>query len=513
MTTAIDPRILYPENPLFLDYGDRRETAVRLFEGPREDPLEAASAVRGVSRPRSELAASLRAYNEQLDASEKSIRNAQSLRDPATLCVLGGQQAGFLGGPSYTAYKILSIIRSAERLSSALDVPVAPVFWLASEDHDVGEVNRALLLDDDGSLRRISFGETERGRAIETLPITGQMRSAAAEVLARFPDAAASIRDLFCAANGDDYATWHARIWSHLFAGSGLVLVEPRTVRHLAGHLFEIALSRAGDVTAALREGTERLVKAGYDPPLDPDRAGRPFLIDTSGRRVRAGAAPRRSDEAFSADVALRPVFADALFPTIANVLGPSEMAYHAMLAPLYDLFEVPQPIPVPRTGYTLLSEEEEDLLREIRVPIEVAISTGFDPKLVLRRAASDRVQDQFAAARRGVESALEPLLPVLSELDPGLEARWRQTSEHAGQAINRLEERANRADLARRGVSAKRLHTLRASLRPADKPQERGLSFVHFAIRFGIEWLDGLLAPEDSDRFSHHAVTIRGGR
>jgi len=513
MNAAIDPRIVYPENALFLDFGDRRETAVRLFVGAREDQLETASAVRSLSRPRSELAASLRPYNERLGASAMSIRNVESLRDPATLCVLGGQQAGFLGGPSYTAYKIVSILRSAERLTAALDVPVIPIFWLASEDHDLAEVNRVLLLDDDGSIRRIAFDETERGRAIESLPITGEMRGAAAEILARFSDAAASIRDLFHPADGDDYATWHARIWSRLFAGSGLVLVEPRTVRHLAGHLFETALSRAGDVADALRAGAERLVKAGYGPPLDPDRAGRPFLIEPSGRRVRAGAAPRRSGEAFSADVALRPVFADALFPTVANVLGPSELAYHAMLAPLYDLFEVPQPIPVPRTGYTLLSEEEEDLLRALRVPIEVAISTDLDPKLVLRRAASDQMQDAFAAARRGVESALEPLLPVLSELDPGLEARWRQTAEHAGQAIDRLEERANHADLARRGVSAKRLHALRASLRPADKPQERGLSFVHFAIRFGIEWLDGLLGSEDSDRFSHRAVTIRGGR
>ena len=56
--------------------------------------------------------------------------------------VIGGQQAGLLTGPLYTVLKATTAIALACRVTRALDRPVLPLFWIASEDHDVLEVNR-----------------------------------------------------------------------------------------------------------------------------------------------------------------------------------------------------------------------------------------------------------------------------------------------------------------------------------------------------------------------------------
>ena len=55
--------------------------------------------------------------------------------------VVGGQQAGLLTGPLYTIHKIISIIVLARQQEEALQIPVAPIFWVAGEDHDLEEIN------------------------------------------------------------------------------------------------------------------------------------------------------------------------------------------------------------------------------------------------------------------------------------------------------------------------------------------------------------------------------------
>ena len=517
MNRQIDPHLVHSGNPFLLDFISEHAPALRLFESAPDGFSEVMTArEHHTPASRDAVAEALDIYNRQLGASARSLANLEALRDVSTLCVVGGQQAGFFGGPVYTLYKALSVVRLASSLEDRLGVRVVPIFWLATEDHDFTEINRVRFLEPDGSIRTISFDWSGRGHPIEHLSITPDVANAAREVLDRFPEGSPA-RGLFEAEAGDDYGTWHARIWSRLFADVGLILVEPRILRSLAGRFYQAVLSDEEAVSSAAEAGADLMRQASYVPPLDPALVGRLFRIDESGIRSRVehpkahAKIAHRSPEHYSPGAALRPILADCLLPTVANVLGPSEMAYHAMLLPLYQLLEVPQPVPIPRQSYTILSAAEDEFLRRLNVPIESALSGNFDAKRTLTGAASGELLRAFAEARANMTSALIPLLEPLSELDPGLHARWRQTSDHAKQAIDRLEERAIHADLARRGLSRKRLHELLASLRPKGKPQERTLSFAHFANLFGVEWVKALPGSEHPDRFAHHVVTVRG--
>src|SRR5262249_45622803 len=70
----------------------------------------------------------------------------EKLAQPGTVAVVTGQQVGLFSGPSYTIYKVLHAVRMAAWLSEN-GVPAAPVFWLATEDHDFAEVNHAYVFD------------------------------------------------------------------------------------------------------------------------------------------------------------------------------------------------------------------------------------------------------------------------------------------------------------------------------------------------------------------------------
>lgn len=514
MIERIDPRLLHPDNRFFLDYVSGEESALRCFEHAPAALAQADDARRSIALPREELTAHLRAYNERLDASPVALANIDALATPGSLCVIGGQQAGFLGGPLFAVYKILSVLRAASWLAGRLRTHVVPIFWLASEDHDFTEINRARFLDESGDLRTISFDWTGRGRPIERLPITPEVRTAMNDALELLPEDRAAARDLFLPDSSDDYAVWHARIWSRLFAASGLVLVEPRTVRPMAGPFFAEVLASADEIAAGLTESADKLRSHGHAVPMDPEKAGGLFAFSEDGRRVRIddpahhAARASESPEDYSPDAALRPLLADSLFPTIASVLGPSEISYQAMLRPLYRLFGIPQPILLPRHGYTLVTPRQASLLDRCGVSVSDILADRFDPATVARSSASQALLERFAERKADVRTALEPLLEPLAALDPGLPTRLRQTADRIEQQIDRLEERAVRADLARNGISLRELRRLSAEIRPTGRPQERVLSLIHVAARSGLQWIFELESPADLGEYAHYAVT-----
>ena len=512
---AIPPEVIVPDNRLFLDLVAGSPSATDLFERAPRAFAEAAArrdAAGSEDEARAALCGELRTYNAGLGASAQTLNRIDSLGEPDTLCVITGQQAGFLGGPAYTAYKILTTVRLAARLERDMARHVVPVFWLASEDHDIAEINRVRWMADRGEIGTVSFAWDGKGRAVEALPITDEISQAFADVLAGLPGTHRDALDRFAPSAHDDYATWHARIWSRWFADEGLVVIEPRTLRPLATAFFANALGRRDEMRAALRSGAGSVRAAGYEPPLDPDVAGSPFVVRSSGERTRL--APDRpptlgSDEAWSADAALRPILADSLFPTVATVLGPGEIAYHTMLRPLYESLGVPQPVVVPRHGYTLLDPSEAELLQRLDIPVESAVSPDFDPSPAIEAAVPEDIRRAFGDARTALRASLAGLESTVRELDPSLEARWRQATDRADREIEKLQDRAARVALGRRGVSAARLQALLTSVRPGGRPQERALSFVGLAARFGVQWLRRLPGEDAPGRFSHYAVTI----
>ncbi len=512
---TLDPKLIYPSARFFLDFVRDRPLARTFFQHTFDELPALTHARRSCpdTTTRAAVCDVLSSYNRGLEASPAAFEAIDALRDPASLCVVGGQQAGFLGGPLFVAFKIASILCTATRLRERLRVPVVPIFWLATEDHDFDEINRVQWTDPAGQLQTITFDWLDRGAPIERLPITPEILRAYDDARRRLSFVDPCHAAVFAPAHGDSYGRWHARIWSRLFADSGLILVEPHVLRPLSAPLFARARADASTLHSLLAAGAARLAANGFVPPLDPQRSGTLFIVDGSGTRRRLDDAAAEDGQiradTLSPDAALRPVLADALLPTVAQVLGPSELTYHAMLQPLYEHWSIPQPVPVPRHGGTVISVGDDALLAKLGVTPEALLAEKLVPGDALSARASGDLRAAFRASQSAIEEALSPLRDALTTLDPGLDARWRQTLDQCRRHLSRLEDRAVRADLAREGISAKRFLALRSVLWPNERPQERVVSAVSVIAQHGVEWIRTLVSCGEPDRFLHRLIVL----
>src|SRR6266550_1083805 len=95
----------------------------------------------------------LERQNKAWAASSKTLANIARLRSGAS-AVVTGQQVGLFGGPLFSILKALTAIKLAEEATAA-GVNSVPVFWVATNDHDLAEVNHTLIPGPEASLQKL----------------------------------------------------------------------------------------------------------------------------------------------------------------------------------------------------------------------------------------------------------------------------------------------------------------------------------------------------------------------
>src|ERR1700719_1556857 len=153
----------------------------------------------------------LKKQNAAFGGDSETNRNLDRLENGA-FAVVTGQQVGLLGGPAFSVYKALTAIRLANELT-AKGTNAVPVFWLATEDHDLAEVNHCFF-PKRGDIKRFDLpvsglaerrvGEIQLGEAVRGLSaqVTGLLEGARAAEVERWITESYTPEDTFGSAFG-----------------------------------------------------------------------------------------------------------------------------------------------------------------------------------------------------------------------------------------------------------------------------------------------------------------------
>jgi bacillithiol biosynthesis cysteine-adding enzyme BshC len=519
--------------PLFADYTSHFERVSDFYARP---PLthdwfpQESRALHYDAGLRARVAEILERQNRGWGASTATLDSIRRLAAGASV-VVTGQQVGLFGGPLFAFYKALSAIRLAAEMSQSGSECVA-VFWLATEDHDLAEVNHATLPGPEGALERLtSTSAGGPGAPVSAVRFGAEIEEVVAEAAKILGDTPTTqfLRDSY--RPGETLGSSFARLFSRLFAHSGVVLLDAsdQHLHALAAPIYQASIGSAEELDGALLERGRRLEVAGYDTQVKVTHSSTLLFGMRNGARVpvhradhdftlgdeklsekellgRIAAEPER----FSANVLLRPVVQDYLLPTLAYVGGPSEVAYFAQAGVVYQkLLGRVTPI-LPRFSATLVEPRAQRLLERYGVTLA---DTFHGPErlreqLAARSLPAD-VNATFEAAERALKGSLAALQASLQKLDPTLAEAAGHAASKMEYQLSSLRQRAGRAELRRSEEVARHAAVLSATLYPNRDLQERQLAGVFFTARYGTGLLLRLYDAAQTACPDHHVIPL----
>lgn len=448
------------------------------------------------------------------DAAGKARDRLEASADGRGVVVTTGQQPGLFGGPMYTLSKALTARAIADVLQQSTGVPVAPVFWAATDDTDFKEASSTVVSVPGGAqLLRIDH-VAALGPPMSAMPL-GDV-SVQLEALRKAAGPAVDTRPLELLdefyRQGQTIGSSFVSLLRGLFEPLGIAVIDAShaATRNAAKTVLGGALASAADIAERVAERNRELEEAGYTPQVQ-DVPGLSLVFTmTSGARRRVpikAAAKQVVTDDMGPNVLLRPIVERAILPTATYIGGPAEIAYFAQISPIADVLGVPRPAIVPRWSCTVIEPHVGKILDKLQLSPEDLRDPHEAESRIARARLPKPVLEELNATRGFLEERLDALsdavtasqAPVSPAVTGGLRANLMRR-------LDRFERRMIAASKRRHADLMTEIGTARGSLYPLGKPQERALNFVPLLARYGEALRDDML---DSAR--RHASAIVG--
>ena len=512
----------YPHSPHFSEWSKAQASALQYDPSRRE-----------------RVTTILERQNKSWDASPQTLTNLSRLRVGA-VAIVTGQQVGLFGGPMFAIYKALTAVKLADEATAA-GIDAVPVFWLATSDHDLAEVNHVSIPGPDGLLRTL----TTSSHGVPGAPVSNVRLGE--EILPVVEEAASLLGESeasqFLRASyrpGETLGTAFARFYAQLFAQWGVILLDASDaeLHRVAAPMYRAAIERVEDLDAALLARGDALERAGYYQQVkvtpssvllfamrdgartaihrrDGSNNTGEFVIGSEPGAEKISSAElldriTAAPENFSPNVLLRPVVQDYLLPTLAYTGGAAEAAYFAQAGAVYEkILGRVTPI-VPRFSATVVEPKVQRWLGQYGI----AVRDAFDGPEALRQTLAARtlpagLQGAFERANQSVEESFSGLQEALAKLDPTLVEASQTGASKVRYQLDRLRERAMAAELRRSEVVSRHAVALSQALYPENALQERGVAGVYFVARHGTELLRSIHDTMHTDCHDHQILEL----
>ncbi|MFS0643586.1 bacillithiol biosynthesis cysteine-adding enzyme BshC [Siminovitchia sp. 179-K 8D1 HS] len=475
---------------------------------------------------RTRLAACMEKYMSRFPKSDATGLALEKLRDPQSVVVIGGQQAGLLTGPLYTIHKIISIIKLAEQQEKELGIPVVPVFWVAGEDHDYQEINH-LYIKEHRTLKKMTYPQQMGSKKMASHIEFDK------EVMKRW------IRQLFsmmgerphtnemlllldeAAHQADTLVDFFSYIVLSLFKDYGLLLIDSAdpSLRELEKPYFARLIELNQDIASAVLSRQAVLDQRGFHRAIDMDEnaanlflntdKGRELLLFDSAKKVfisKGGDVMMTEEqllqlleqhpESFSNNVVTRPLMQEWLFPTLAFIAGPGEIAYWGELKTAFETAGMTMPPVVPRLNVTLLDRSIERELEELDLSLEKVLQCGCEAeKEQFLKNIQDRQLDALVQqTKESLQKHYQKIRAHIGQVDRGHTRLADTNLAFHLQQLDFLKRKVEESIMKQHeAVLNKYLH-VEQMLRPDGRPQERFWNIFYFLNDYGPHFIHSLI-------------------
>ena len=465
---------------------------------------------------RTDVVAILREQNESFGTGAATLEQLDKLEKGA-VAIVTGQQVGLFSGPAFAFYKALTAIQITEELRHG-GISAVPVFWMATEDHDLEEVRHVSWFQR-GELKRFELpAVVNGGKPVGRIALGPQIEEPAheaAELLAAQGSEllAHLLRESY--GPGETYGSAFAKLFARLFAQQGLILMDPLDpeLHRVAAPIYSRVIEDRDALNEKLLERGKELNRSEFDAQVKVTAKstllfymgeGSRQAISASGATFQAGEKSwareellnltQKEPQSFSPGALLRSVVQDYLLPTAGYIAGPAEISYFAQSSVVYEHVLGRMPVILPRAGFTLVDAKAAKLLRRYKLSVEDIWAGPQEVRRKMERASVPlRLAKDFDRNRKQVERMLARLGKQIEILDATLQGAVDTSVKKIEYQMEKLRRKAGRAQDQKTRLLAGHEQYLESLLYPHKTLQSRELCLLPFLARWGVGGLSEL--------------------
>lgn len=477
----------------FLDYLNEKEQLKPFYShSPKIESFKEAIQAKNFSdEKRSSLVIALRNQYQGLELGEYAEANITSLKNKKTFTVTTGHQLNLFTGPLYFIYKIVSTINLARKLKSAYpEFHFVPVYWMASEDHDFDEINYFKL---DG--KKYQWKSNQTG-AVGDFELDESFKA--------FLKIVSFAPDFFKEAYSSSKTLAEAvRKYVHfLFSKEGLLILDgndPELRRSFSKVILEDLIEHTPFNKST--ESSKSLSAHGYKSQIFPREINLFYLIKGLRERIEKtenGYAVLNTDlrfseseirdlvenhpERFSPNVVLRPLYQEIILPNLAYLGGPAEVIYWLQLKGIFEHFEVPFPVLLPRNFALLLDKKIQKKIEQIGWSL-TDIFRDFETwkrQFVLAESSMDiKLEKQ----KETLASIFDRTGEEAADLEPSLKNAFEAGKVRSLKILEQMSVKLRKAEETRLKVHLERGAVIKDYTLPGGIPQERVVNMMQFYL------------------------------
>jgi bacillithiol synthase len=432
--------------------------------------------------------------------------------------LISGQQVGVCLGPLYSLIKAVALIALRDKLETELPgYRFVPLFWASGMDHDFEEIRHAGYISENGEFCKVSIDQPAgtEGWPASHIKLDSAAVANLRELSSHLPATpyADEMRAAFDASYtpGATLSEAFCRLLASFMAREGLLVFDPEDeeAKKIALPLFTQSLKRQDEEWREINARNAAIQKAGgilqvSTLPEDTNL----FMINDSGMREKLV----RTDSSFavksggqgwsltelislvesepsriSFSALTRPLFQQTLFPTVAFLGGAGEVAYWAQLYPLFPLYDLPEPLLVPRPTFTLTNSRQRRLMERYGIELPDLLQPKNE---LMRKLAKDAVPQEITTRIDDMEASFSSQASLLSEdaakLDAGLVAVMETLNANFQKHLATVKKKVEQSVKQRDGALELQVSELYNSLVPNGALQERSISSLAALVMYG---------------------------
>ena len=438
----------------------------------------------------------IEALDRQLNGklSESQQKNLGLLSKDNTFTITTGHQLTLFGGPLFLVYKVLHAAKLSEAFnSSQSEFTTVPLFWLASEDHDVDEIRSTSLFSKTFTWETAQTGAVGRFELDDFEAVKNEVRALFA---GREDNEFVGIIDGITASA---YGDWYQQFATKLFAHYGVLVLQPddKTLKSLFVPVLKEEIS-SGKSYEKVLEANAKLESSGLKPQASARACNLFYLSD--GKRTKIEPVDNQfvigeqrftkdellkkaesEPENFSPNVILRPVYQETILPNACYIGGGGEMAYWIQLKGVFELYNVPFPLILQRISFSLVDGGTRKKIEKFGFDSEFFFRPVEEIKQTYLLQNSEDELDTSEIDHR-FEELKSALIEKSKQVDAGQLSAAEAECARIEKQVDAFKQRLKKQVRQQHDQALKSLESISQRLYPNNELQERALHWLNFA-------------------------------